>query len=405
MGGVTPHGIRYPDGASKAKNLGPELKTMAEDIDWYIGSYLSPTGPIRQIIIGVAEEVVPPIVQRELNEANAVRAYPETPVTYTSLSAVPMHWIYKQLSQPYPSTYPSVYPGSWVGTNRRGGDVPILSASGKLAASQIPGTYWTGEAVEQAISDAVASIPEPELPEPMELDLPVLRARLVQARLEASPVAVVAAGSSTTANYGVTNEQGYVAQVVRAIQTIHPSDVEETAVQVSSSADFTEATTSGVHGYNAGQGSTTSEDYLTAAEITKIATLRPALVIHMIGANDWNRGRSPAAYYASLRSKLEAFDAAVSSPCQHLLIQSYPRLDVSGGKWEWGEFADAQARLAQERKNTAFLDTSQTYLANGVPGTDPLGLVASDNIHPTVLGYALLGDFIRSAILRVLHHA
>ena len=34
MGGVTPHGIRYPDGASKAKNLGPELKTMAEDIDW-----------------------------------------------------------------------------------------------------------------------------------------------------------------------------------------------------------------------------------------------------------------------------------------------------------------------------------------------------------------------------------
>ena len=68
MGGVTPHGIRYPDGASKAKNLGPELKTMAEDIDFYIGSYLSPTGPIRQIIIGVAEEVVPPIVERELEE-------------------------------------------------------------------------------------------------------------------------------------------------------------------------------------------------------------------------------------------------------------------------------------------------------------------------------------------------
>lgn len=63
MGGVTPHGIRYPDGASKAKNLGPELKLMAEDIDTYIGSYLIPTGPIRQIIIGVAEEIVPPMVE------------------------------------------------------------------------------------------------------------------------------------------------------------------------------------------------------------------------------------------------------------------------------------------------------------------------------------------------------
>ncbi|MGO2091376.1 MAG: sialate O-acetylesterase [Microbacterium gubbeenense] len=69
MGGVTPHGIRYPDGASKAKNLGPELKLMAEDIDWYIGSYLTPTGPIRQIIIGVAEEVIPPLVAPAVNEA------------------------------------------------------------------------------------------------------------------------------------------------------------------------------------------------------------------------------------------------------------------------------------------------------------------------------------------------
>lgn len=33
MTGVTTHGIRHPDGASRAKNLGPELQQMAEDID------------------------------------------------------------------------------------------------------------------------------------------------------------------------------------------------------------------------------------------------------------------------------------------------------------------------------------------------------------------------------------
>lgn len=36
MSGVTPRGIRYPDGASKAKNLGPELQQMAEDIDDFL---------------------------------------------------------------------------------------------------------------------------------------------------------------------------------------------------------------------------------------------------------------------------------------------------------------------------------------------------------------------------------
>ena len=355
-------------------------------------------------IIAAAEEAARVAVAGALAAENVVRAYPETPVTYTSLSAVPMHWIYKQLSQPYPSTYPAVYPGSWVGSNRRGGDLPVLSASGKLAGSQIPDTYWTGEAVEQAISEAVASIPEPELPEPMELDLPVFRARLVQARLGNLPLAVGAAGSSTTANYGVTNEQGYVSQVVRGLQTLHPADGDESDVQVSSSADFTEVTTSGVHGYNAGQGSTTSEDFLTAAEIAKMAAVRPALLITTIGANDWARGRSPAQYGASLRAKLQAFDAVATAPCQHLLIQSYPRLDVSS-QWDWREYADVQKQIAAERTDTAFLDTSPTFAANGVPGSDPLDLVITDNIHPSVLGYALLGDFIRSAILRVLHHA
>lgn len=48
MSGVTTNGIRYPDGASKAKNLGPELKTMAEDIDGYIDTAFDATSPLFQ---------------------------------------------------------------------------------------------------------------------------------------------------------------------------------------------------------------------------------------------------------------------------------------------------------------------------------------------------------------------
>lgn len=72
MAGITPHGIRYPDGASKAKDLGPELKTMAEDIDGHIDSYLDPNGPIRGVVEGVAEDVVPPIVEEYLDEKDVL---------------------------------------------------------------------------------------------------------------------------------------------------------------------------------------------------------------------------------------------------------------------------------------------------------------------------------------------
>lgn len=55
MTGVTPHGIRYPDGASKAKNLGPELQTMAEDIDTFIDEQIDAQNPL---FAQMAEEAV-----------------------------------------------------------------------------------------------------------------------------------------------------------------------------------------------------------------------------------------------------------------------------------------------------------------------------------------------------------
>jgi hypothetical protein len=39
MPGTTPRGIRHPDAATFAKNLGAELATMANDLDTYVGTY------------------------------------------------------------------------------------------------------------------------------------------------------------------------------------------------------------------------------------------------------------------------------------------------------------------------------------------------------------------------------
>lgn len=88
MAGVTPNGIHYPDGASKAKNLGPELERMANDIDTYIGSYLIPTGPIRQIVIGITEEIVPPMIPPLVEEYLDGKGFVDGEATYEPIEGV-----------------------------------------------------------------------------------------------------------------------------------------------------------------------------------------------------------------------------------------------------------------------------------------------------------------------------
>lgn len=62
MSGITPHGIRYPDGASKVKDFGPEMKILAEDLDDLVWNG---TGAI-------AEEIVRQEVEVQLSESQTV---------------------------------------------------------------------------------------------------------------------------------------------------------------------------------------------------------------------------------------------------------------------------------------------------------------------------------------------
>ncbi len=48
MSGTTAHGIRHPDGSTKARDLGPELERMADDLDGLIFEGL---GPIAEAIV------------------------------------------------------------------------------------------------------------------------------------------------------------------------------------------------------------------------------------------------------------------------------------------------------------------------------------------------------------------
>lgn len=70
MTGVTPHGIRYPDGSTRAKNLGPELQQMAEDIDQFIDEQIDAESEVFQGLASAAVSLAaPPAVSAALDAA------------------------------------------------------------------------------------------------------------------------------------------------------------------------------------------------------------------------------------------------------------------------------------------------------------------------------------------------
>ena len=231
---------------------------MAEDIDWYIGSYLSPTGPIRQIIIAVAEEVVPPIVRRELDDVGVVSAIPKRQSVTSSRTTMPIGWMERALVTTYPDVYPDVIPGVWTEDRYREKSIPFVSdVTGRIPeqtisesiarVSQVP----TADSIRTQIEGALSGVQSERR---VRRELPIFGARVAVGATEKQAVAMVIAGSSTFAR-----NPGPGAIVVKMIQSAYPVDV-QTPMQWSSSADFTEITSPGIHAYNAGQGGTRAAD-------------------------------------------------------------------------------------------------------------------------------------------------
>lgn len=382
MAGVTVHEIHYPDGASKAKNLGPELKRMAEDIDRVLTDL---DGPLRPIIDQIADSAV----DDRVAGLNVVTGVPETDLPRTSRTDLPIAWTHRVINDPWTDVYTDVETASYNGSTRYTGDVPILR-DGKLLSTQIPDDIARK-----------ADIPAP-LPTPPSIaervvrpEVPILGARVAAARVAGTAVSVVFAGSSTSAA-----RPGYVARLTEIIQSTYPVD-DPTATQWSSSADFIALNAAGIHGYSAGESSTTSGNYLTDAECNKIALLRPALILHMIGSsNDYTNQANPANVQANIASRLAYLDSVLVEPCQHVLVHTYARMEYTPATYPHAAYGDAIAAVAASRADTHFIDISGAYRAAGVPaGGDPLDLISTDHLHQTPAGYRFMTDLLSSHLV------
>lgn len=217
----------------------------------------------------------------------------------------------------------------------------------------------------------------------------------------ASPCRVVFAGSSTTFGSGASAKaKRYVDRLVAYLQATYPSGLgSETTVVDSTSAAFgTLSAAAGVHGYNAGEAGTSSGNYLTSAEITSIGSLNPRAVFHMVGANDYQAGTAPAVMKSNVQAKIADLEAAIAGPCVHILVQSYQRLDVPTPSYPWSAYGDALREVAAaDPDRVAYIDVSEPFRLSGVPGSDPLALIA-DTVHPSDSGHGLLADLLRDAL-------
>lgn len=160
------------------------------------------------------------------------------------------------------------------------------------------------------------------------------------------------------------------------------------------------APTTGVAVYTGAVGGRRSSDYLTDALVTRIGTLQPKLVTHLVGTNDYGAAVAPATYKANLRAWYDKI-LAVAPGASHVFIHAPERLDGTANAYKWADYRDQLLALKAEigsNKVTVF-DMDAEFRKYGPAGTsDRYKLWDTDNLHFANKGNKVQADLIANFI-------
>lgn len=220
-----------------------------------------------------------------------------------------------------------------------------------------------------------------------------------RAQAASRSVTVVFAGSSSTQGTGASAAaKRYVNLLTGMLQAANPNGAAESSVVASASAAFTKKTTPGIHGYNMGEGGTSAANFFTAAERTAVGAMSPDAVFIMIGSNDMAYNMNPATTYKTNVAAVLADLRSKSPGTVFFLVHAFERMDGTY-TYPWSGYRTALMELAAASPaDTAFIDASVPFTAQGVPGADPNDLVGTDNLHPTDAGHLLLAQTIYATL-------
>lgn len=172
-------------------------------------------------------------------------------------------------------------------------------------------------------------------------------------------------------------------------------------VTVSGVRTFDTTHENGVDVLNAGLGGTHSASYSmpTLAMRTHnhaLAAHDPALLIMMVGSNDYALGVDPAVYHARMRAAVLAARSGCPRDMPVMLVHGHRRFDVTSVH-PWNDYASALRDVAEGLPDVGLLDLSGHFAVSQT--ADTADLVGADGVHLTDAGHAWVGDLIGDELL------
>lgn len=199
-----------------------------------------------------------------------------------------------------------------------------------------------------------------------------------------APAVWVALGGSTTAGQGYAKTGGYVGRIAAYLS--RRSTVDNVVRTLDST---TTRPANGVHVYEGIGGDTTN--YLNAARIAAIGVLRPQIITHMIGANDYAAQTNLDTYKANIREWVRQIKN-VSPNTTHMFIHQHGRTDVANPVLKWSAYGKALKEIAAE-VGGLYVDVSAVFGPR-----IPDAYMLSDGVNVNIAGHAVIADVVSKAM-------
>lgn len=349
--------IKGPPGDTPV--ISTTAKTLAPDASATAVTTGTPTAP--SIEIGVPRgrdgKTISKVEQKNASEFTVTVKDPETGTDTGTNLTLPTGM----------TGFAEVRSGVWAPTN-----VPPASGSPGLPE------LYAGDFYGPAQDRIVASLEQTRIPRAL--------GDALQGQLDKG-VGIVWAGSST-ANGGVASDDSRrLVQRVAALMGPRP------VISAVSASDKTPA--DGVQVWQYSQGGTTADDYLTDAKVAAIGSIKPVLMIHMVGSNDYANQWGAESIYTNSKRWLNKI-RAVSPDTMHAYISHQARNDINKQPTvRYWQYTEQLRRLqAEDPTHVTVVDFARRWYKMGVPGGNHWGLVSGDSMHLADEGNRILANWV-----------
>jgi lysophospholipase L1-like esterase len=188
----------------------------------------------------------------------------------------------------------------------------------------------------------------------------------------------------------------------RAPHTLTLRAIGTTPTTISAVREIDGTAGAGVHVLNAAYAGTSSVTYSARTPGMRghnraVGAQDPALLIFMVGSNDYAAQVDPALYAEQMRAAVLAARAACPRRPSVLLVQSFKRFDVADPTHPWDAYGSALYDLAAALPDADYLDLSGHYPAE--VESDDTKLISVDRIHQNDAGHAWMGDLVADHLL------